>query len=94
MKQTLTHYGVIGMKWGRRRGSSSKVSHPKAKDLNDKDLRDRINRLQMEKQYKQLTTKEKSTGRKMAEGLLIEVGKELVKDAIKSAIKNPVKRGK
>lgn len=94
MNKSLTHYGVLGMKWGRRRGSSSKVSHPKAEELNDKELRERINRIQMEKQYKQLTTKEKSVGRKFAEGIMIEIGKELVKDAIKTAIKNPVKRGK
>lgn len=78
---TLKHYGILGMKWGRRRfqnkdgtltpagkkrysednkdtsNESKPETKPKAKtikDLSDDELRDRINRLNLEKQYKQL----------------------------------------
>lgn len=69
----LYHYGVLGMKWGRRkdrRGSSGKIrksstpvhedyvrAHSKKsiKSMSDAELRSRINRLQMEKQYTDLS---------------------------------------
>ena len=40
------------------------------KDMSDQELRNRINRLQMEKQYAQLTTKEKSAGQKFVKNVL------------------------
>ena len=70
----LEHYGVKGMKWGKRRarssGSDSGDSKPArskktkpvkadVKQMSDKELRDKINRMQMEQQYAKLTgTKE------------------------------------
>lgn len=56
----LYHYGVLGMKWGvRRRRSSSNVETPKPKkktlsEMSDDELRSKLSRLQMEKQYKDL----------------------------------------
>lgn len=56
----LYHYGVLGMKWGvRRRRSSSNVEIPKPKkktlsEMSDDELRSKLSRLQMEKQYKDL----------------------------------------
>lgn len=70
----LAHYGVKGMKWGRRKdrsgsgGSASRKSKRKAaaeaeilsqkklKKMSNKQLRERINRIQMEQQYAKLTT--------------------------------------
>ena len=56
----LYHYGILGMKWGvRRRRSSSNVETPKPKkktlsEMSDDELRSKLSRLQMEKQYKDL----------------------------------------
>lgn len=78
---TLAHYGIPGMKWGKRRAKSSSSSSSKnaptpfkkdpnrdpppakgvtdlrpkhVKRISDKELRERLNRMQMEKQYKEL----------------------------------------
>lgn len=51
----------------------------KPRAMSDKELREAINRLQMEKQYAQLTATEKSYGRKFVESVLNESGKEIAK---------------
>ena len=113
----LTHYGVIGMKWGIRRyqpypkGQSGKgvykgkTKPPKVKkthlskkkqaeadmkSMTDQELRQRINRLQMEKQYKQLTAKEKSKGVKIAGSVLSKIGNKVVDRVIDRTIVNPI----
>lgn len=64
----LMHYGIKGMRWGVRRKRTSHEDYQKAhsrksiRDMSDKELRERNNRLQMEQQYAQLT-KKKSTGK-------------------------------
>ena len=56
----LYHYGVLGMKWGVRRKRNSynvETAKPKKKtlsEMSDDELRSKLNRLQMEKQYKDL----------------------------------------
>jgi hypothetical protein len=74
----LKHFGVLGMHWGVRRGANSVKTNPKThkglhirlkkkedptKNMDDKQLRERLNRLQMEKQYSELTKKKVSKGR-------------------------------
>ena len=65
----------------------------KAKSMSDKELREAINRLQMEKQYAQLTAKEKSAGRKLIENLLTESGKEIAKSYITKYGKKGIEAG-
>ena len=96
----LAHAGVKGMKWGVRKSAKSttsskstpKATKPqkeKAKDLSDTELRARINRLQMEQQYKQMTNSQKSAGQKFVTDVLQTAAKtaatQLATKAITSA---------
>lgn len=79
----LYHYGVLGMRWGRRRGTSgsSKDSHKdysedyttarqlkrkSISEMTNKELETLNKRLQLEKQYKELTPTQISKGKKAA----------------------------
>ena len=59
----LEHYGVMGMKWGVRKSTSAQnrlikaAAAKKAKTFSDADLRAKVNRLNMEKQYTTLISK-------------------------------------
>lgn len=71
----LYHTGVLGMKWGVRRTKKNKglnktsredkqKSKPKdVKEMSDEELRKVVNRLQMERQYSQLSTGNVSKGK-------------------------------
>ena len=103
----LAHWGVLGMRWGVRRGgsksSSVKVSRKAAKsklsDIDDKELQDRVKRLQLEQQYAQLTQKKLSTGKQIVKDILINSAKQTattyvtkymtqgVESALKAAVK-------
>lgn len=86
---SLNHYGVLGMKWGRKRGrsddqngsirrkkDSKKLKKAEVKQMSDSELRQRLNRLQMEKQYSQLTKREKTAGEKLVGEILVNSAKQ------------------
>lgn len=60
------------------------------KSMSDKELRDRLNRLNMERQYIQLTAQEKSVGKKIVSEVLLNVGKELAKEYLKNYAKKGI----
>ena len=117
----LTHYGVKGMRWGRRKNkpnisdlsddylrarneraqleatyrknaapgkTNTKLAQPKR--LSDAELKARINRLNMEKQYAELTKGDRerqAAGRKMVFDVITVVAQNLLTDLIKTGAK-------
>lgn len=51
-------------------------SSKSVKTMSDKELRERLNRLQMEKQYSQISKREKSFGEKFVTGVLTDAAKQ------------------
>lgn len=91
----ITHHGVKGMKWGIRRNRrskaaskrSKKVKRSRAKDtknrrlLSNEELKKRIDRLELEKKYKQLSDEDLHPGRTMVRNFLQSVGGKVVTSA-------------
>lgn len=76
----LQHWGVKGMKWGVRKKRPEahedyKRAHSKTdvRTMSDKELRETNNRLQMEKQYKDLT-KKSGNGKKLVQSYIATAG--------------------
>lgn len=97
MNKELKHYGILGMRWGRRKGgSTSSADHSTAKGLKKKRLSELSNdelkklttRMQLEKQYKDLKSASSPTSaaKKFIANLLVESGKEEAKRYISKAL--------
>ena len=88
----LEHYGIKGMRWGVRRknpsgGSSSpaktRTTYKKAPSaLNDQELNRRIKRMELEKKYNDLNSKDLTPGRKYAQSILEGSGRQAVGAAV------------
>lgn len=84
--QDLYHYGVKGMRWGKRKGKTTtadqktKRSRKKAsksrRTLTDKDIKKRIARLESEKKLKSLTEEDVSPGKALAKRILAKSGEK------------------
>jgi hypothetical protein len=102
---SLEHYGVPGMKWGKRRKAKKEAIAKAAaekeavKNMSDDELKKKINRIKLEREYAKLTEPQINAGRKVVGELLMEVGKAKVKsymmndmgDDIKGILKSQVK---
>lgn len=60
------------------------------KSMTDAELRQKINRLQMEKQYSQLTGKDRAIGTKVATSLLGKIGNKVADRVIDRTIIDPI----
>lgn len=88
----LAHYGVPGMKWGKRnkarKAANAKRAEARAKvkDMSDDDLKSAINRLKLEKEFKQLNAHELSAGQKAALKILTDVGQQAAKNYVSGEV--------
>ena len=71
----LYHYGVLGMKWGKRRArstssdykKSSSLRSKKADELSDNQLKNVTKRLQLENNFNDAKNKQRSSGKKFVD---------------------------
>ena len=97
--KTLTHFGVIGMKWGVRKGPSAdtKVRRSRSKmyknrrTMSDSEIKKAINRMQMEKKLKNLVEEDIAPGRIAAKEFLSKTGAAFVGAAVGTASATLVK---
>lgn len=91
MDNTLQHVGVLGMKWGRRKArvASPEAARTKAllktkklDELTNEELRTVTTRLQLEKQFKDLTKKDVSKGQKIVRDILLNLAGKTVSNFI------------
>lgn len=108
-EEELEHAGVKGMKWGRRKkerkaaAAEREADIAKIKTMSDDELKSKINRIKLEKEYKKLTSPEISEGRKIVGEILKDYGKQqakaylnangeaLLKGGLKKVLKSTVK---
>lgn len=81
--RSVSQYGVKGMKWGRRRavGKDGRVikkgtSTKNVKDYSDQELRDVLNRADLERRFAQLNTPTKSKARQEVETILANTARQ------------------
>lgn len=92
----LEHYGVKGMRWGKRGSGKAapsedsarstairtKAKQSKPKALSNKELQEAINRMNLEQQFKRLSVNEKPAVTRFISSTLLEVGKREVQVAV------------
>lgn len=89
--EELYHHGVKGQKWGVRRSdkqlaAARSTALTEAKSLSDSELRAKISRIQMEKQYVDLVAplpKTSNSSSKFVKELLADTGKSIAKEQTK-----------
>lgn len=114
-KDFLAHYGVLGMKWGRRKNSSGgytstgrkaknkyeskdsksvrKLRKKKLNQLSNEELKKLNNRLQLEKQFKELKRSDTSAGKKFVQDLLVNTGKSVAQNLVSKGVNSAITVG-
>jgi hypothetical protein len=113
----LEHYGILGMKWGRRKGGSSssgskksesneknndrehedyktkkKLLSKKVSELSTSELQELSRRISLEKNYKTLTAKELSPGKKFVKELLVNTAKKQITNYVDKKVSGQMEK--
>lgn len=96
MDNQLTHYGVKGMRWGVRRSKaqlsrSRKKRGDDASKYSDEELKRKVARMNLEKQYSQMTRKESPAAKKFLVKALATSAATLATAYISKYMKNGAK---
>lgn len=87
MSNELTHYGVLGMKWGRRKAQSpvntskdhktkTQLKKKRISEMSNEELKALTTRMQLEKQYSDLKKTDTSSGKKIVQDILVNAAKQ------------------
>lgn len=104
MNNELMHYGVMGMKWGKRKGVGSSSNNKskdyttvkalrkkKANQLSNSELREINNRMQLENQYKNLKKQRVSAGKKFVSDVAYNAAKNTASEYATKYAKKGIK---
>ena len=94
---SLEHIGVKGMRWGKRKrakaeAKAAEAAKPKVHEMSDDELKAKINRIKLEKEYAKLTAPEISVGRKIVGELLMEHGKKQARNYLDNHAADDLKK--
>jgi hypothetical protein len=101
----LAHFGVKGMKWGKRSSAPSsadaekataikvKAKKSKTESLSNAELQAAINRMQLEQNFKRLRVNEKSAATRFISSTLMEIGKREVQATLAKKVAKKVATG-
>jgi len=102
-KDYLEHFGILGMKWGKKKNKNINISddhkvknlikQKNLKELSNSEIKKINERIQLEKQYKELTKETKSAGRKFVEELLTNQAKEFAANYVRKQLTKLAERG-
>lgn len=100
-KGHLAHYGVLGMKWGRRKGqdtsssdhkNASSLKSKKVHELSNEQLKTLTKRLNLESEFKRLNPSTKDRMANLASGLINSAVKPVIVSLIAMQVKSVIEK--